>query len=161
MRNFSENCKYPATTTMEQFFRRVADTLCVPDMDTSSCLDPGENGAGFEGRGNARPYPLERGKIGSWSPVKRGTTWRKKKKSPFGRDEGGSAANRVSRRLIMLVFFMSVIAGVLIVIIVVFSFRRINHMELNHLHWSSVYTFADHHVPNTLIVQNNLPEAWQ
>jgi hypothetical protein len=75
----------------------------------------------------------------------------KKKKSPFRRDEGGSAAKRVSSRLIMLVFYMSVIEGVLIVT-TVFSFRRVNHMVLNHLHWSSVYTFADHHVPN-----NSLP----
>jgi hypothetical protein len=60
---FLREFQYPATTTMEQFFRRVADTLCVPDME--SCLDPGENETSFEGRANARPYPLERGKIGS------------------------------------------------------------------------------------------------
>jgi hypothetical protein len=48
-------------------------------------------------------------KIGSLSPVKTGTTWRKeKKKNLFGRDGGGSAANRVSSRWIMLVFYMSV-----------------------------------------------------
>jgi hypothetical protein len=55
--------------------------------------------------------------------------------------------NRVSRRLIIFVYFVSVIVGDLIVTIV-FSFIRINHMVLSHLHWSSFYMLADHHIPN-------------
>jgi hypothetical protein len=27
-----------------------------------------------------------------------------------------------------------------------FFFRRINHMVLNYLHWSSVYTLSEHHI---------------
>ncbi len=50
------------------------------------------------------------------------------------------SANRVSSHLIPFVFYISVIAGILIVTTVFFSFRRINHMVLNHLKWSSVYT---------------------
>jgi hypothetical protein len=34
----------------------------VPDMETGSCLDPGENGTCLEGGGKAAPGPPERGK---------------------------------------------------------------------------------------------------
>ncbi len=37
----------------------------VFDMETGRCLDPGENGTGLEGGGEAGPGPPERGKIGS------------------------------------------------------------------------------------------------
>jgi hypothetical protein len=69
----------------------------------------------------------------------------RKKKSPFGRDLGGLAANRVSSHLIMLVHILYKCDYRFVDCDHYFSFRRKSPMVLNHLHWSSVYTFADHH----------------
>jgi hypothetical protein len=81
----------------------------VPNMGTGRCLDPGENRTGLEGGGEAGPSLPERGKDRQLKPSGDGDNMKKKKKSPFRCNRGGSAANRVSSRLITPVFNMSVI----------------------------------------------------
>jgi hypothetical protein len=49
----------------------------VPDMETGCCLDPGENGTGSEGGGEAGPNSPERGKDKQLKPREGGENMRK------------------------------------------------------------------------------------
>jgi hypothetical protein len=114
----------------------VPDKGSVPDRETGSCLDPMLPGTGLQ-EGGKKGQPAR-----SWQKESVGTQQRwgnhekRQRKIHSSRDEGGSKANRVRR-------FTDDLKEVTLSIhcvIIVFSFRRINHLVLNHSHGSSVNT---------------------
>ncbi len=92
-------------------------------------------------RGGEGPSPPYSGEKSQLKPSRDGETEKRRRKTHSGHDKGGSVANRL-RRLLPLITdnLKEVTRSSGYVIVFFFSFRRINHLVLYYLHWSSVNT---------------------
>jgi hypothetical protein len=110
--------------------------LCLTEK-TDSCLDPKFPGTCRKGvvRDQARPTLGKRVRV-SWNPAEISQHEKRQGRPHSGCHDGGSAANRVRRLLSLFTKCIKEVTCSIsyLTVVVVFSFMKINHLVLHHLH---------------------------